>query len=117
MGQDSHDCAPTSGFVRKTPFWRRSGAWRPSRPQGADVIVCLSHSGTNENPKRSEDELLAKAVDGIDVIISGHTHTTLTEPLVVNDTYLVSAGPYCENLGSLTLRKDSSGARPWWTTT
>ena len=111
MGQDSHDCAPTSGFVLEDAVLAAERCVETLQAQGADVIVCLSHSGTNENPKRSEDELLAKAVDGIDVIISGHTHTTLTEPLVVNDTYLVSAGPYCENLGSLTLRKDSSGTK------
>ena len=48
-------------------------------------------------------------MDGIDVIISGHTHTTLTEPIVVNDTYIVSAGPYCQNLGSITLQRGSDG--------
>ena len=42
-------------------------------------------------------------MSGIDVIVSGHTHTTLMEPIVVNDTYIVSCGPYCGNLGSITL--------------
>ncbi len=43
--------------------------------QGADVIVCLSHGGTDADYSQSEDQQLAKAVSGIDVIISGHTHT------------------------------------------
>jgi len=67
------------------------------------VVVCLSHSGTDPDPEKSEDELLAEAVDGIDVIISGHTHTTLEEPIIVNDTYIVSCGEYSKNLGVLTL--------------
>jgi len=54
--------------------------------------------------------VLAEKVDGIDVIISGHTHTTLPEPIVVNDTYIVSSGPYCENLGSMTLQHISDGS-------
>ena len=103
MGVDSDDCAPTSGFALEDAAEAAERCVASLREQGADLIICLSHSGTDEDPKLSEDELLAKAVDGIDVIISGHTHSTLTEPIVVNDTYIVSAGPYCENLGSLTL--------------
>ena len=57
---------------------------RSLEEQGAEFILCLSHSGTSEQADLSEDELLAEAVDGIDVIVSGHTHTTLAEPLVVN---------------------------------
>ncbi|MDR0694198.1 MAG: metallophosphatase, partial [Prevotellaceae bacterium] len=48
----------------------------------ADLVVCLSHSGTSAIKKYSEDEQLAEKVPGIDVIISGHSHTLLPEPLV-----------------------------------
>ena len=111
MGVDSDDCAPTSGFALEDAAQAAERCVASLKEQGADLIICLSHSGTSEDPKLSEDELLAKAVDGIDVIISGHTHSTLTEPLVVNDTYIVSAGPYCENLGSITLRKYEDGSK------
>ncbi len=70
------------------------------------VVICLSYSGTDSKGK-GEDYDLAKAVDGIDVIISGHTHTTLTEPIEVNGTYLCSCGEYGESLGVLTLNYDS----------
>ena len=50
-------------------------------------------------------------MDGIDLIISGHTHSTLTEPVAVNGAYIVSCGPYCENLGSITLRKYEDGSK------
>lgn len=110
MGQESHDYAPTSGFTLEPAAEAAERCVEALREQGAEVIICLSHSGTSETPSQSEDELLAKAVDGIDVIVSGHTHTTLTESIVVNDTYIVSAGPYCENLGSLTLELAGDGA-------
>ena len=111
MGSDSNDCAPTSGFTLGD---REDNAQRcvdTLEAQGAEFIICLSHSGTNENVKKSEDEQLAKQVEGIDLIVSGHTHTTLAEPIVVGDTYIVSAGPYCENLGSITLSWDESGEK------
>ena len=111
MGVDSDDCAPTSGFALEDAAQAAERCVSALKARGADLIICLSHSGTSEDPKLSEDELLAKAVDGIDVIISGHTHSILTEPLVVNGTYIVSAGPYCENLGSITLRKYEDGSR------
>ena len=74
-----------------------------------DFIVCLSHSGTSEKLSDSEDVKLAKAVDGIDVIISGHSHTTLTEPLSVNDTLIVSCGSYAQNLGVLKIARGTNG--------
>ena len=106
MGLDAHDCAPSSGFALEDPVKAAERCVKSLKDQGADFIICLSHSGTDEKEKKSEDEQLAKKVDGIDVIISGHTHTTLYEPIVVEDTYIVSAGPYCENLGSITLSWD-----------
>ena len=103
FGKDSHDCAPTSGFVLEDAAASAQRCVDALKEQGAQVIICLSHSGTSDKKKESEDEQLAQKVSGIDVIVSGHTHTTLTEPIVVNDTYSVSCGPYCGNLGSLTL--------------
>ena len=79
------------------------------KAQGAQFVICLSHSGTLEG--RGEDYELARAVDGIDLIVSGHTHTTLGQPIVVNGTYIVSAGPYCRNLGSITLSWSESGGK------
>ena len=111
MGVDSDDCAPTSGFALEDAAQSAERCVASLKEQGAELIICLSHSGTNGEAKLSEDEKLAKAVDGIDVIISGHTHTTLTEPIVVNGTYIVSCGPYCRNLGSITLRKYEDGSK------
>lgn len=111
MGTDSDDCAPTSGFTLEDPVEAAKRCVQALEEQGAQFIICLSHSGTDEKVSKSEDQQLAKKVDGIDLIISGHTHTTLEEPIVEGDTYIVSAGPYCQNLGSITLEWSEDGEK------
>ncbi|HWR57414.1 MAG TPA: bifunctional UDP-sugar hydrolase/5'-nucleotidase, partial [Thermodesulfovibrionales bacterium] len=66
-----------------------------------DVIICLSHSGTRPMKSVSEDSILAEKVPDIDVIISGHTHTTLSRPLIIGKTIIVSSGSYGAYLGVL----------------
>ena len=111
MGKDSHACAPASGFVLEDMADSARQCVEHLKEQGAEFIICLSHGGTSEKKKLSEDELLAEKVEGIDLIVSGHTHTTLAEPIAVNNTYIVSAGPYCENLGSITIEWTEGGER------
>jgi len=69
----------------------------------ADLVVCLSHSGTSPVKKPSEDEQLAREVPGIDVIVSGHTHRFLQKPIAIGKTLIVSAGCYGAALGRLAL--------------
>jgi 5'-nucleotidase / UDP-sugar diphosphatase len=69
----------------------------------ADMVICLSHSGLSENKKRSEDETLARDVNGIDIIISGHTHTKIKKALLVNDTIIVQAWAYGKQLGVIDI--------------
>ncbi|TFH42907.1 MAG: bifunctional metallophosphatase/5'-nucleotidase [Chrysiogenales bacterium] len=67
-----------------------------------DVIVCLSHSGLKLNDlSSSEDVLLAREVPGIDIIISGHTHTPLEKPIVEGSTIIVQAWCYGRWVGVL----------------
>src|SRR5699024_6316907 len=73
-----------------------------------DLVVALSHSGTSDNPKESEDEILAEKVPELDVIISGHSHTVLEEPIISGDTTIVSSGEYGKNLGKLSISKDAN---------
>ncbi|WP_291778448.1 metallophosphatase [Cecembia sp.] len=51
----------------------------------ADLIVCLSHLGYSYQGNKIDDLKLANAVDGIDLIIGGHTHTFLEEPTIVRN--------------------------------
>ena len=110
FGKDSHDCSPMSGMVLEEPTEAAKRIVADIKAnEEYDYIICLSHSGTDRDEDKSEDHKLAKAVDGIDVIISGHTHTTLNEPIVVNNTIIVSAGEYAENLGVLRIARASDG--------
>ena len=78
-----------------------------------DLVICLSHTGTSPVKKHSEDENLASEVPGIDVIISGHTHTILPKPIIIGKTVIVSAGSYGAYLGRLTLNyTKGAGATP-----
>ncbi|MAJ20318.1 MAG: thiosulfohydrolase SoxB [Marinovum sp.] len=56
------------------------------RGLGADLVVVLSHNGFDVDKK------MASIVTGIDVILSGHTHDALPEPVLVNDTVIVASG-------------------------
>jgi 5'-nucleotidase len=52
------------------------------RRQGCHLIICLSHLGNAyDDPTRISDKILAESVDGIDLVIGGHTHTFLPKPL------------------------------------
>jgi 5'-nucleotidase len=50
-----------------------------------DYVICLSHLGFQYNNGRVDDITLAKSVEGIDLIIGGHTHTFLDEPVLVEN--------------------------------
>jgi len=69
----------------------------------ADIVICLSHGGLRDNPKKSEDIILAQKVPGIDVIISGHTHTKLDQPITVGTTLIVQAWCYGKQVGILDI--------------
>ena len=56
------------------------------RGQGAELVVCLSHNGFDVDKK------MAGVVSGIDVILSGHTHDALPEPVLIGDTYVIASG-------------------------
>lgn len=108
MGVDSDECAPMSGMELEPMADAAKRVVKEIQEKvRPDFIICLSHGGTEKG--KGEDYELAKAVDGIDLIVSGHTHTTLAEPIVVNGTPIVSCGPYTQNLGSITLTKSATG--------
>lgn len=72
-----------------------------------DLVVCLSHGGIDaERHKLSEDVMLADRVRGIDIIVSGHTHTPLREPIVKNKTLIVQAWGYGLWMGVMDLVVD-----------
>lgn len=110
FGLDALDCAPMCVLTMEDPVEAvKETVEEIKKNEDADMIVCVSHSGTWEDEDKSEDEILAKEVQDLDLIISGHTHTTLDEPIVHGDTYIVSCGEYGENLGSLSMTQKEDG--------
>ena len=112
MGEDAAYKAPMSEVAFDSPV---ESARRIvdvlKNKEKADLIICLSHTGTWEDGKEPGDDVLAKEVPGIDVIISGHTHTVYSEPLIVGDTIIGSAGDSCRYLGVIELAQDAEGWR------
>lgn len=110
FGEDCLDCAPLCPllFEDATVAAERIVSEIETN-EDVDMIVCLSHSGTWEDEQKSEDEILAKNVPEIDLIVSGHTHTALPEPIQHGDTYIVSCGDYGANLGSLSMSEVENG--------
>ena len=110
FGEDSLACAPTCVLkFRDISEAAKETVEKIKANEDVDMIVCISHSGTNEDESKSEDEILAKNVPDIDLIISGHTHTTLQTPIRHGDTYIVSCGEYGKNLGTLSMRRQENG--------
>lgn len=85
-------------------------AVRALKKAGAEVIIAVTHIGLEEEGKgRFEgDQTLAREVGGIDLVVGGHSHTTLMRPLrdATNGTMIVQAGCYLVRAGRATLTID-----------
>jgi len=62
-----------------------------------DFVILLSHQGDYT------DQRLAREIDGIDIIIGGHSHTVMNEPHKVRNTFIHQAGEYGNLIGKLEL--------------
>lgn len=67
------------------------------RAEGADLVLVLSHLGY------PQDLALAGRVDGIDVILSGHTHNRLEAPVLANGALVIQSGCHGSFVGRLDL--------------
>lgn len=76
--------------------------------ENVDVIICASHGGVRWNAAANawegEDVALAAEVPEIDVVVGGHSHTFLPQPIVVNNTPVVQAGSEGRYVGALNLQ-------------
>jgi len=67
-----------------------------------DVIIALAHIGLDESSVITSKQI-AENVQGIDVIIDGHSHTVLDTGMLVNDTLIAQTGNYDKNLGFVNI--------------
>ena len=70
-----------------------------------DLLIVLSHSGHHA------DSVIAASVDGIDLIVSGHSHTVLEHPQFVGATAIVRAGAYTSHVGHTSVLFDRDTKR------
>ncbi|WP_060664545.1 5'-nucleotidase C-terminal domain-containing protein [Bacillus sp. CHD6a] len=81
--------------------------------QGVNKIIALTHIGYDDNAAVDNDLVLAEEVEGIDIIVGGHSHTALSEPEVVAEdetpTVIVQTGHSNNSLGLLDVRFDENG--------
>lgn len=75
---------------------------------GADIIIALAHVGTDDSTEITTEKI-AENVEGIDVIVDGHSHSKFENGFEAdNDTLIVSTGEYEENLGKVTISFDKN---------
>ena len=110
FGKDAEACVAQCPVIFKDPVEAvKETVAEIKANETVDMIVCISHSGTDANEDKSEDEILAKEVPDLDLIVSGHTHTKLDEPIRHGNTYIVSCGEYGKYLGDLTMTQNAAG--------
>lgn len=104
VADDNAALAPPVTFSKQIPLARKMV--KELESENCDIIICLSHSGVENDGKggwEGEDVDLAEKVKGIDIIISGHTHTKLEKPIIVKGIPIVQAGEYGQFVGELSL--------------
>jgi 2',3'-cyclic-nucleotide 2'-phosphodiesterase (5'-nucleotidase family) len=76
------------------------------KSQGCDLIICIGHLGVCESsdPNRSTD--VVKNVDGIDLLIDGHSHTVMKGGEIVGSTLVVQTGSSIQYIGLVTVSPD-----------
>lgn len=73
--------------------------------ENVDIIVALTHLGLDgSTDEESRSDEIAKQVEGIDIIVDGHSHTTLEQGKKVNNTLIVQTGDHTKNIGIVNLK-------------
>ncbi len=104
VADDNAAYAPPVTFSKQVPAAKK--LVKELRNEGCDIVICLSHSGISTGKSGNwtgEDIELAKKVEGIDIIVSGHTHTKLDKPIIINGVPIIQAGEYGQYVGKLNL--------------
>ncbi|OZI13478.1 bifunctional metallophosphatase/5'-nucleotidase [Bacillaceae bacterium SAS-127] len=116
--EDTKDISSSNKVVFENYLQEAEKAVKAFEGQGVDKIVAVSHIGYDDNEAVDNDLTLAAKVDGIDVIVGGHSHTKLSEPTVVtkdeagkakDPTVIVHADQYNKVLGTLDVQFDKAG--------
>jgi len=95
------------GFFNFKPVIETAARLVPKIRQKSDILIALTHIGYYPNgihwPYAPGSVSLARSVDGIDVIVDGHTHEQLDTPVKVDNALIVQASEYGKYLGRMDL--------------
>ena len=116
--EDTKDIASPGNVTFKDYIESAQKAVDELEKKGINKIIALTHLGFDDNPAIDNDLELAKYVDGIDVIVGGHSHTELKAAVKVNKdengkvkapTVIVQAYQYSDYLGTVDVTFDKNG--------
>ncbi|MFQ5864853.1 MAG: multiheme c-type cytochrome [bacterium] len=93
--------SPETGFEISDPFLAAQASVEKLRKK-CDVVIALSHLGLNGSRE------LAKKVQGIDIIISGHQGKHLRQPEQIGNTVIMQTGSQGKYLGQIDFRVSSN---------
>ena len=104
-----------AGLAFRSPVEEAKEDVAALRAQGATVIIALSHLGLErpDGPPFDGDQTLAAQVDGIDLIVGGHSHTALPEGVrdATHGTLIVQAGSELTRVGEVSLEIDPASRK------
>nr|WP_091233900.1 choice-of-anchor I family protein [Fontibacillus panacisegetis] len=113
FGMTTEDTAETSSPGKNVTFKNAQESAKETvslmEQKGLKHIIALSHLGYGR------DKVIADAIEGIDLIVGGHTHTKLNEPEILTDsihntpTVIVQANEWGKFLGRVDLVFDPNG--------
>lgn len=106
-GKESIEDSPTSG-MKWLDQVETATAQVEYLKDKCDMIICISHSGM-DSQEEGEDMEIAKACPDIDMIISGHSHSFLYEPVMVGNTLIAASGEYLAYMGYVDATVDKDG--------
>jgi 5'-nucleotidase / UDP-sugar diphosphatase len=116
--EETVDISSPESITFKNYINEASKAVKALERRGVNKIVAITHLGYDDNVAYDNDLELAKYVDGLDVIVGGHSHTKLTAPVVITKdehgkdkdaTVIVQASQYGDFLGTLDVEFDKKG--------
>jgi 5'-nucleotidase / UDP-sugar diphosphatase len=92
-----------------TPPLAVAQAWVDSLRIGhnCDIVILLSHMGIDY------DQAAAANISGIDIIVGGHSHTLIEQPIQIGSTLIVQADEFARYLGKLQVITNNGAIQSW----
>jgi 2',3'-cyclic-nucleotide 2'-phosphodiesterase (5'-nucleotidase family) len=103
--------AGLTGIIFDDPIEAARLATEELAGQDVDLIIALTHLGLDLDSDAVSSRQLAEAVEGIDLIVDGHSHQRLPEGVWVNKTLIVQTGCYSSDIGLVRISFSNDGSK------